>query len=123
MVDNKTFTIELDRSMLDLALRCGVDLSYDGPIAIKQFILSRMIGVSFETVEDAAQVASMLLGEDWTRWIKVVERESYGEKWCELRLVGAAWEYLTEHYMTPSARAQFMRDLSTHFDRQEEDHE
>lgn len=114
-----TITIAVDRSLLDLALRCGVDLSCDGPTAIKNFILSRMIGISFETADDAAHVACALLGTGWNKWITILHRPD----WFELRLTAAAWERLTEQLMTDAARAQFMRDLSTHFDRQEEDHE
>lgn len=106
-----TIDIPIDRSLLEVALRCGVDLSYDGSIAIKRFILSRMIGVSFDTADDAAHVAFALLGDMWSQWVTIVERDYYGQHWYELVLNGAAWLHLTERYLTPQSCERYVSTL------------
>ena len=80
-----------------------------------------MVGISFETRDDAAKVARDLLGDDWPRWLTIIDRDVYGAEWYELRVTATAWEYLHDRYMTRHAQAQYMRDLSASFDLMEAD--
>ncbi|MBS6623271.1 hypothetical protein NUU00_10055 (plasmid) [Bifidobacterium breve] len=123
MEKEDTFTLELDRKLLDYALRCGFDLTCDGEKAVRYGILANMVGISFETRGDAAQVARDLLGDDWPRWLTIIDRDVYGAEWYELRVTATAWEYLHDRYMTRHAQAQYMRDLSASFDLTEADND
>lgn len=123
MEEKKTFTLELDHTLLDYALRCGFDLTCDGEKAVRRGILANMIGISFETRDDAVKVASDLLGDDWARWLTVIDRDIYGSTWYELRVTATAWEALHDRYMTERAKAQYMRDLARSFDLMEADHD
>lgn len=110
----QSYEVRFEGELDELARTIGYSLD-SADAAVRHDLLSRLLDWSFDSADDAAHAAWLLLGDAWSQWLAVVPHVfplSGPDPKYLLSLTGWAWDRLTDLYMDPHTRADFIRQTS-----------